>query len=232
MLAGKSYADCVISVIVPVRGEAPPDVERFRRFASSPEAELLVADGSGDPAIADAFRRAGARVLSGSGTRGARLAAAARESRGEHLFFLHSDSRPPEGALEAVRRCLAGGAAGGAFSLAYEGAGPALRWIAAWANLRSRWLGLPFGDQGIFCGREAYERAGGFRDLPICDDLDFVRRLRRVGPLVILEEKTVTSPRRYVERGALAQVLVNWRVQIGYFAGVAPDTLDRWYNEK
>jgi rSAM/selenodomain-associated transferase 2 len=207
-------------------------VERFRRFARSPEAELLVADGSGDPAIAEAFRRTGARVFSSSGTRGSRLAAAARESRGEHLFFLHCDSHPPVGALEAVHRCLVGGAAGGAFSLAYERPGPGLRWVAAWANVRSRWLRLPFGDQGIFCSRDAYERAGGFRDLPICDDLDFVRRLRRVGRLVILPQKTVTSPRRYLERGTLAQVLVNWRVQLGYFAGVAPETLERWYNGK
>lgn len=219
-------------MIVPVRGEAPIVAERFRRFARDPDVELVVADGGGDPATTEAFRRMGARVLPGCGTRGARLASAAREARGDHLLFLHSDSEPPEGALEAVRRCLAAGASGGAFSLAYAERGAGLRWIAAWANLRSRWLRLPFGDQGIFCRRDAYERSGGFRDLPICDDLDFVRRLRRTGPLVLLPEKTVTSARRYRERGALAQVLVNWRVQIGYFAGVAPETLERWYNGK
>jgi hypothetical protein len=76
-----------------------------------------------------------------------------------------------------------------------------------WANLRSRLLGLPFGDQGLFCRREAYERAGGYRDLVICDDVDIVRRLKRAGPFSVLPEKTVTSPRRYRERGAFRQVL-------------------------
>ncbi|MCA1610766.1 MAG: glycosyltransferase, partial [Acidobacteria bacterium] len=172
----------MISVIVPVRGESREIAERFRRIAVDARAELLVADGGGDPATTEAFRKIGARVIGGDGTRGARLAAAAREARGDQLLFLHSDSRPPENALDAVARCLSNGASGGAFSLAYENAGPGLRWIAAWANLRSRWLKLPFGDQGIFCRREAYETAGGFRDLPVCDDLDFVRRLRAVGP--------------------------------------------------
>jgi rSAM/selenodomain-associated transferase 2 len=226
----------VLSVIVPVRGESPAVAARFERFAKASGAELLVADadadasGPGGGETADAFRAIGARVIASPGTRGARLAAAAMEARGDVLFFLHSDSRAPEGALDAVRRAIDDGAAGGAFSLAYEDAGLALRWIAAWANLRSRWLKLPFGDQGIFCRRDAYERAGGFRDLAICDDLDFVRRLRRCGRFVILPEKTVTSPRRYQDRGAVAQVLINWKVQLGYFAGVAPETLERWYN--
>jgi rSAM/selenodomain-associated transferase 2 len=225
----------VLSVIVPVRGETPEVAARFERFAKAPGVELLVAnadpDGSGacGSETAEAFRAIGARVIAGQGTRGARLAAAAAEARGDLLLFLHSDSRPPDTALECVRRAVATGAAAGAFSLAYEGAGPALRWIAAWANLRSRWLKLPFGDQGIFCRRDAYDNAGGFRDLAICDDLDFVRRLRRCGRFVILPEKTVTSPRRYQDRGALAQVLINWKVQLGYFAGVAPETLERWY---
>jgi rSAM/selenodomain-associated transferase 2 len=222
----------VLSMIVPVRGESPAVAARFERFAKAPDAELLVADGSGPcgSETADAFRAIGARVIASQGTRGARLAAAAAEARGDVLFFLHSDSRAPEGALDTVRRAIDGGAAGGAFSLRYEDAGLALRWIAAWANLRSRWLKLPFGDQGIFCRREAYERAGGFRDLAICDDLDFVSRLRRCGRFVILPEKTVTSPRRYQDRGAVAQVLINWKVQLGYFAGVSPETLERWYN--
>ncbi|MEP6769799.1 MAG: TIGR04283 family arsenosugar biosynthesis glycosyltransferase [Acidobacteriota bacterium] len=222
----------MISVIVPIRGEPREIAERFRALAADPRAELLVADGGGEPATTEAFRQIGARVIGSCGTRGARLAAAAREASGDQFLFLHSDSRPPENALEAVARCLSNRATGGAFSLAYENAGPGLRWIAAWANLRSRWLKLPFGDQGIFCRREAYESAGGFRDLPVCDDLDFVRRLRRVGPFTILPERTTTSPRRYEERGAFSQVLLNWRVQAGYFAGVSPRTLERWYNGK
>ena len=220
----------VISVIVPVKGESPEAVRGFVPLAADPAAEVLVADGGGCPETSDAFRAIGARVLSGSGSRGARLHRAAQEARGDAFLFVHSDSRLPYGALDLVREALRGGAGAGAFSLGYQDAGPGLRWIAAWANRRSRWLGMPFGDQGIFCRREAYERAGGFRDLPICDDVDFVRRLKGAAAMRILPEKTLTSPRRYRESGNVRQVLRNWRVLAGYFAGVAPEKLQRWYN--
>ncbi len=200
----------MISVIVPVKGESPSPGAPFAALVSVPDAELLLAGGP-------------------ERTRGARLAAAAAKARGEILFFLHDDSRPPENALELIRRTVAGGAAAGAFSLAYEGADRRMRWIAWWANLRSRWLKLPFGDQGIFCRRDAYEAAGGFRDMPVCEDLDFVRRLKRAGRFVVLPEATRTSPRRYYERGALRQVLRVWKVVGGYYAGVSPERLGRWY---
>lgn len=222
----------MISVIVPIKNESPDVARRFIRFAGSGESELIVADGGGDPATSRAFEAVGARLVRADEPRGARLARAAREARGEILFFLHADSVPPDNALNAIRQALANGAAAGAFSLAYEGAGARLRWIAWWANLRSRLLGLPFGDQGLFCRRDAYQRTGGFRNLPICDDVDLVRRLKRSGKLVIRPEKTRTSPRRYRERGALRQVLRNWRVLAGYFAGVSPEKLERWYNGK
>jgi hypothetical protein len=199
----------MISIIVPIRREEPDVAERLAPFARDPSCELLLAGGPG--------------------SRGARLSRAASQARGDVFFFLHGDSRPPDGALLLIQQTLEGGADAGAFSLAYEGEGRAMRWVAWWANRRSRGWNLPFGDQGIFCRREAYERSGGFRDLPICDDLDFVLRLRRAGRFVVRPERTWTSPRRYVEAGVLRQVLRNWRVMLGYFAGVAPEKLARWY---
>jgi rSAM/selenodomain-associated transferase 2 len=219
----------MISVIVPVRGEGPEVVAAFSRFSRPPEAELVVADGGVAEAVRESLRAAGARVLSGNGNRGSRLAHAAAEAEGDIFFFLHADSRPPEDGLAIIRRAVAEGADGGAFSLAYEGSDPTMRWIAWWANRRSRLARLPYGDQGIFCRRDAYARCGGFRDLAICDDLDLVLRLRRAGRFVVRPEKTVTSPRRYRETGALRQVLRSWKAMAGYFAGVAPETLSRWY---
>ncbi len=219
----------MISVIIPVRSEGPDVAATFSRFCRGPEAELVVADGGVAEPVRARLRAVGARVLSGEGSRGNRLARAAAESRGDILFFLHADSRPPEEALAIIRRTIEEGAQGGAFSLEYDSSGPAMRWIAWWANRRSRLALLPFGDQGFFCRREAYERSGGFRDLPLCDDLDLVLRLRKTGRFVIRPEKTVTSSRRYREAGAVRQVLRNWRVMAGYFAGVSPKTLSRWY---
>ncbi len=200
----------MISVIVPVKNEPPAAIAPLAELAAGPDCELV---------LADAVRE----------TRGASLASAAARARGDVLFFVHADSRPPERALDIIREEVAAGAAAGAFSLAYEPSDATMRRIAWGANLRSRLLRLPFGDQGIFCRRDAYERAGGVRDMPVCDDLDLVRRLKRQGRFVVRPEATRTSPRRYRERGALAQVLRVWKVLLGYYAGVSPETLARWY---
>jgi len=222
----------VISVIVPVRNESPEIAAGFARFVRPGESELLIAESPEVSATGRAFEALGARVVSSGGSRGARLARAARDARGDILFFLHADSRPPHDSAALIRESLENGAAAGAFSLAYEDADTRMRWIAWWANLRSRVFKLPFGDQGIFCRRVVYERAGGFGDLPICDDLDLVCRLRRRGRFVILPQKTTTSARRYQEKGALRQVLRNWRVMFGFFTGVPAERLSRWYNLK
>jgi rSAM/selenodomain-associated transferase 2 len=222
----------LISLIIPIRGDGAGAVDRFRRFLVPGETEILIADRGDCPERSRAFEAIGARIVREEGSRGRRLDRAARLARGDILFFTHSDSRPPDNALSLITAALAAGSAAGAFSLAYEDATPSLSWIAWWANLRSRRLGLPFGDQGLFCRRDVYERSGGFRDLPVCDDVDIVRRLKRVGRLVILPERSVTSPRRYRENGSLRQVLRNWRVLAGYFAGVSPEKLERWYNRR
>lgn len=222
----------MISLIIPIRGEAPEIAERFRPFANAGEAEILIADRGERPETTRAFEAVGARIVSGPGSRGLRLDRAARQARGDVLFFVHADSQPPENALSAIAESLAAGAVAGAFSLAYENETASLAWIAWWANLRSRRLGLPFGDQGLFCRREAYAACGGFRDLPVCDDVDIVRRLKRVGRLQVRPEKMTTSPRRYREAGALRQVLRNWCVLAGYYAGVSPEKLERWYRGK
>lgn len=217
----------VISLILPLRGEEPSAADKFLDLAT--EFEVVVADGGSSEATVASFSRIAACWLALPGrSRGARLAAAARAARGEILLFLHSDSRLPEGARRSIETAVAAGAAAGAFRLAYEDAGPALRWIAAWANLRTCLLQMPFGDQGVFCTRATYEASGGFRDLSVCDDLDFVRRLTRVAVLRVLDDACFTSPRRYRGR-ALAQVLRNWGVIGGYYLGVSPERLARWY---
>ena len=220
-----------ISILIPIRRELPSVADNIRGLRLE-DAELIVADAGDSSGTAAAYAALGARVLTAPGSRGARLRQAAASAHGEILFFLHADSRPPENALQLIRGAVAGGAAAGAFSLAYAGGGPGLAAIAAWANVRSRWWKLPFGDQGIFCRRDAYERAGGFADLSVCDDLDFVRRIRRTEPFRILPEKTITSPRRYVENGVFRQSLRNLAVQLGYFTGVSSERLDGWYKTR
>jgi rSAM/selenodomain-associated transferase 2 len=217
-----------VSVVIPLRNESVEVGRTIAAWWNPAEAELIVAGADGGAAT-NVLREAGASVLCETGaTRGARLAHAAHLARGSILLFLHGDSRPPGRVLELVVEAVDAGATAGAFSLSYDEPDLALRWTAWWANVRSRVLRLPFGDQGLFCTREAYEQAGGFRDMPVCDDVDIVRRLKRAGRFVILPERIVTSARSY-RRGAARQTFRVWSTLIGYFVGIEPARLARWY---
>ncbi len=218
-----------ISMIVPVRNEALDAVEALTDVARRGFCELIVVDSSDSPVAGRQEESLRVRRIAGAGTRGACLANAVSQARGDVFFFLHADSMPPANSVEIIREALASGASSGAFSLAYAGAGWRMRSVAAWANLRSRFLRLPFGDQGLFCLREAYQSAGGFRDMAVCEDVDLVRRLRRAGRFVVLPEVVTTSARRYRDRGVLRQVLRVWAVLGGYFLGVSPERLGRLY---
>lgn len=218
-----------ISMIVPVRNEEPDVVEALTDVARRGFCELIIVDSSDAPVVASEEEPLRLRRIAAAGSRGACLAKAAPEARGEVLFFLHADCRPPDNAVAIIRETLSQGASAGAFSLAYANADWRMGWVSAWANVRSRFLRLPFGDQGIFCRREAYQSAGGFRDMAVCDDLDLVRRLRRTGRFVVRPELVTASARRYRDRGVLRQVLRVWVVLGGYFLGVSSERLGRVY---
>ena len=218
-----------VSMIVPVRNETPDVLAALTDLALGGFCELIIVDSGRAPVVASATAPLRIRRIASAGSRGACLARAVSEARGDVFFFLHADSRPPGNAVEIIREALAQGAFSGSFSLAYAEAGLRMRWVAAWANLRSRFLRLPFGDQGIFCRREAYQSAGGFRDMAVCEDVDLVRRLRRAGRFVVRPEVTTTSASRYQDRGVFRQVLRVWIVLGGYFLGVSPERLGRLY---
>ena len=217
----------MISVVVPVRGEEPPEPEFLRRLAGS---EILVAaEPSTCPATLDAFSRAGARVLVRDAPRGARLAEAARESKGDVLLFLHADTLLPEAWTDAIARAVASGAASGAFRLAFDGGGARLAWVAFWANLRTRVTRVPYGDQAPFVRRDVYEAIGGHRPWSLLEDVDLARRLGRTGPIALLDACVLTSPRRYLARGVAATVLTNWRILWRFRQGASPEELAEEY---
>lgn len=193
--------------------------------------ELVVSDGGSADATVAVARRHGARVVEGGRGRGPQLNRGAAASEAEILLFLHADTLPPPGAAEAIRRAVAGGAEGGGFRLRFAGEEVWTRIGSRLVDLRTRLTRLPLGDQGHFVTRAVFEELGGYRDWPILEDLDFARRLRRRGRLVILPLAMRTSFRRYRERGIARTVAVNWLIWLLYALGVAPRRLARLYRD-
>ncbi|HVS16025.1 MAG TPA: TIGR04283 family arsenosugar biosynthesis glycosyltransferase [Thermoanaerobaculia bacterium] len=195
---------------------------------------LVVTDGGSRDRTVDLARAAGAQVVVGPPGRGGQLARGARhalERGASALLFLHADTRLPEGARDRVLACLEQGAAGGGFLVSFAPATPSLRLGARLVAARTRWLQVPLGDQAQFAGAEAYARSGGFPDWPLLEDVELLRRLKRVGRLAIVELPVETSSRRFARRGVVRTVTTNWLIWGLYAAGVRPRTLSRLYRQ-
>lgn len=219
----------LISVIIPTLNEAS-SIGRTLASANDADVEIVVADGGSADATAALAQEFGARVIVTAGGRAAQQNAGAAASRGEALLFLHADTVLPPDWSEQVRAILsAPGVILGAFRLAIGGAAAAERLIASGANWRSRWLALPYGDQGLFMARATFEQLGGFRPLPIMEDWDLVKRARRRGRVVLAATAVTTSPRRWRRLGPVRTTLVNALVVAGFRLGVPPHWLGRFY---
>jgi hypothetical protein len=117
----------------------------------------------------------------------------------------------------------------GCFGLRFTPSTPLLEIIAAGANLRTRYLRLPFGDQGIFCRREVFEKVGGFRNKHLMEDVEFVRECRSWGKLMILPDPVYTSPKRYLERGVVRAFIENQLLMLLYRLGASDASLYSLY---
>ena len=225
-----------IAVIVPVAaGEATPPALFFERVlgAEAPVSLVVAADLEISSNVREAFAHAGARIYRSPAARGQRIREAASSSSEEiSLFlFLHSDTMLPEGWASSIRRTITAGAVGGAFRLAFSGGGARMRWVALWANARTAFTRVPYGDQAPFVRRDVYERLGGHKPWPLLEDVDFAERLKREGQVAILSAAVQTSPRRYLERGVLRTVLVNRRTLFRFRRGVSPERLAEEYRK-
>jgi hypothetical protein len=118
----------------------------------------------------------------------------------------------------------------GYFRLRFDARGVAPWTVARWANLRSRLFGLPYGDQGLLVSRPVWEAAGGYKPIPLMEDVALVRALARGGGLHALEAIAVTSAERYVREGWFRRGRRNWMTLARYFSGVPAERLARDYS--
>lgn len=193
--------------------------------------EVILADGGSSdetPAIAEA---AGARLVVSDRGRGMQLAAGAEAARGDWLLFLHADTVLECGWDDAVRAFIENpenDRRAAHFRLRLDDKRFGARRIAWLANLRSRMLGLPYGDQGLLMARAYYRELGGFRPLPVMEDVDLVRRIgwRR---LVMLDAAAITSATRYRTGGFWLRPLRNQFCLLLWFLGLPARMIARLY---
>lgn len=223
----------IISIIIPTLQEERCIGDTLGSLPSGGDLEVIVADGGSSDATLQIARRLGARTIRTAGGRARQMNAAAAAARGEILLFLHADTRLPVDFASMVRRILTeDGTVAGAFRLRIDASGWGFRVIESVANVRSRLLQTPYGDQALFMSREVFQAAGMFPEMPIMEDFVFVSRLRRKGRIALASGDALTSARRWRRLGLLRTTLVNWGMVCGYKLGIAPEHLEAWYRSR
>jgi rSAM/selenodomain-associated transferase 2 len=222
----------VLSIIIPTLNATKmlrPTLETLA--ACQLPHEVIVADGGSIDDTALIAMEGGAIFLEAQRGRGRQLAAGAAAAVGDWLLFLHADTQPQAGWTEAVQAFMIDPVnrfQAGYFRFALDDGARAARLIERVVRLRSRILGLPYGDQGLLIGRTFYEKLGGYKRLPVMEDVDIARRIGR-SRMKPIGATAVTSADKYKRDGYLLRPLRNLFMLGLYAAGVSPRYLSTLY---
>jgi len=182
-----------ISIIIPVLNEASiinQTISGIFNLQYDGELEVIVVDGSTDGETLNAIEKNNIRKIISQKGRPHQMNKGALNACGEILLFLHADTELPEGALHSISSVMGkGDFAGGAFDLGIKSGRPVFRLIELGASLRSRFTRIPYGDQAIFIWKEYFHAAGGFREIPIMEDVELMRRIKKTGDKIYIIPK-------------------------------------------
>jgi rSAM/selenodomain-associated transferase 2 len=223
----------MISVIIPTLNAAPSLARTLAPLVGAAALglvkQVIVADGgSKDETIAIA-EAAGCEVVVCARGRGPQMRAGAAAAKADWLLFLHADTVPGDAWIEEISRFIGGSdQRAAAFTLAFDDDSAGARWVAFWAGVRARLLKLPYGDQGLLVSRALYNAVDGYRDLPLMEDVDMVRRIG-AERLYMLRSRAVTSADKYRRDGYWRRSSRNIVLLTRYLLGADPAELAKKY---
>ncbi|GGC95654.1 TIGR04283 family arsenosugar biosynthesis glycosyltransferase [Aquisalinus flavus] len=198
--------------------------------------QVIISDGGSTDETAAIAGEAGADVVLGQKGRGPQLAVGAQQARADWLLFLHADTVLQPGWEQAAEAFMGhsstregGLQRAGYFRFRLDDRKAGARLVEAGVALRCRLLRLPYGDQGLLIPRVFYEALGGYRPMPMMEDVDLVDRIKKEGTLTAIPARAVTSAARYRTDGYAARVLKNARCIAAYKRGVPAERIAEMY---
>ena len=222
------------SIIVPAfhEGENIHDLtECLNRLDFDITSEIIVVDGAQEKDTLGAIHNDNVIKISSEKGRAKQMNAGASVARGEILIFLHADTELPIHALKKIHSLLEQKEyVGGAFDLGIKSDKFIFKVIGKLSSWRSRLNRIPFGDQAIFIRREYFDKIGGYKEIPIMEDAELMRRIKKSrNKIWIFYERVMTSPRRWEKEGVICCTLRNWTLQALYLLGISPHKLVTYY---
>jgi rSAM/selenodomain-associated transferase 2 len=222
------------SFIIPVWNEEAiisRTIEHIRGLHASGSAEIIIVDGDPAGRTIQVARHTGVNTAISETGRGKQMNLGAALAEGEILIFLHADTILPSDALKLIQTAMDDSSfVAGAFDLAIASERSVFRLIEKAASIRSRLTRIPYGDQAIFMRKRNFQELGGFREIPIMEDVEIMQRIKkRKGKICILRKAASTSPRRWEKEGIAYTTIRNWILLSLYLCGVKPESLVRFY---
>ena len=224
-------SDAKVSVIIPCLNEEANIEKSILSAQQQPNVEIIVVDGGSQDRTMKILRNIeGIFVVSHPSGRARQMNRGADLATGDTLLFLHADTILPENYPSHIFQMLnTAGVAAGAFRLKVDLKDRRVRVMERLVHWRSTLFQMPYGDQGIFVKTSNFRRVGGFPDLPIMEDYELVRKLRKMGDIRIAETAVVTSGRRWERLGIFHTTRINWLMVWKYRQGACPEALWKWY---
>jgi rSAM/selenodomain-associated transferase 2 len=220
-----------ISVVIPVLNEESTlasTLDGLRSFS----AEVVVVDGGSKDRTREIAEQKRATLITSPPGRARQMNAGAETAVGDVFLFLHADTYLPRSAMADIVSALQDPyCVGGRFDIRLDSPGWMFRLIGFLISLRSRWSRVATGDQAIFVRREVFRSLSGYPEIPLMEDIEFGRRLKKMGKVACLRSQVVTSTRRWEREGVWRTILKMWALKFLFLIGVSPFRLKRFYGD-
>ena len=222
------------SIVIPVFHEEAvinATIGHIRACHGTATAEVIVVDGDAKGKTIRAIQDRNVKAVCGQKGRGNQMNTGAALAQGDIVIFLHADTRLPPDAFALIESAFIDTTrVAGAFDLAIDSARPVFRLIEKAVSIRTRLTRIPYGDQTLFFRKSYFTAIGGFADIPIMEDVEIMRRVKKRGEKIfIIDHLATTSARRWEKEGVLICTLRNWFILSLYLSGVSPERLSRFY---
>lgn len=219
-----------ISIIIPVLNEEASlqallqQLQSCRRLGH----EVVVVDGGSTDETVSLSQDLVDKVISSNPGRAVQMNAGAANSMNDTLWFLHADTLIPANATETIEKELTKND-WGRFNIKLSGSHILFRVIEGMINIRSCWVSVATGDQGIFVKKALFDSVNGYSNLPLMEDIDLSKKLKKLSKPACLKECLITSSRRWQNNGILTTIILMWRLRFLYWIGVSTNKLAKLY---
>ncbi len=222
----------MVSIIIPVLNEEKSITALLENLADQEgDYEIIIADGgSTDDTLAKCASYPDIKIVASEKGRALQMNKGAGIALGTTLLFLHADTTLPEKGIQAIEKAMGDNKiSGGSFYVKFDDKSRILNFLARFTRINNRYL--TWGDQGIFIRKTTFDETGGYKDIPVMEDLEIQKDVRRKGMFIKLPLAVTTSARRFIQNGIIRQQLLNIGLVMAYEAGVSPRRIKEFYSD-